>query len=311
MDRIVFFGTPEFALPTLTALDEAGLTPMVVVSQPARPKGRGRQLSQPPVAEWAIERGIELHQPGRVRHPEFLRTLDRLRPELAIVVAFGQIFPRDLLQLPVRGCVNLHGSLLPQLRGAAPIQGAILAGLKETGATTMQMEDGLDSGPVLLSCRLTIGERETAGELSRRVAVAGAELMVETVRGLEAGTVRPLPQRDELATYAGKVTKADGQVDWSLSAEELFRRLRAYTPWPGLTARWRRRPLKILWAEPAEAATDRPSGEIVDAGGGRLAVACGHGSVLSIERCQVAGRSAVDAGEFVRGARLAVGDRLE
>jgi len=236
LDRILFFGTPEFAVPTLAALVAAGRVPALVVTQPARPAGRGQRPQDPPVARWAREHGLAVAMPERVRDPAFLEAAAALAPDVAVVVAFGQIFPRALLDLPRYGCINLHASLLPRWRGASPIQAAVAAGDARTGVATMLMEAGLDTGPILLEEATEIDAEETAGELSRRLAEAGGPLMVRTLQELERGSLVPRPQAAEGATYAPRLTRESGRVDWSFTAPEIHHRLRAYTPWPGLTA---------------------------------------------------------------------------
>lgn len=318
--NLVFFGTPEFALPTLEALAAAGRLPARVVTQPARPVGRGRKLRQPPVAEWALERGLPLTQPRSVRRRELLELIASDRPEVAVVVAFGQIFPRALLELPRLGCINLHASLLPKYRGAAPVQAAIAAGERRTGVTTMRMEEGLDTGPILLQRSTEIGASETAGELGPRLAALGAELMVETLERLAAADIEPRPQSDGEATYAPRLTRADGRVDWTRSASTLFDRLRAFTPWPGLEARLREAPVKIVWGrplpedDPGGSARDAAPGEILglrsDRRGEGLAVRAGAGSTFLLERLQRPGRPPRSARDFVNGERLEAGERF-
>lgn len=311
MLKTVFFGTPEFAVPTLAALVEASYAPLLVVSQPARPAGRGRKLQDPPVARWARARGLPVRQPAKVREEAFMAALAELAPEVAVVVAFGQIFRRELLELPRHGCVNLHASLLPRHRGAAPIQAAIAAGETRTGVTTMRMEAGLDTGPVLLQAELAIGPRETAGELAPRLAELGAGLAVETLRRLERGSLEPRPQDDALATYAPRIAKADAEVDWRLAAPRIYDRLRAFTPWPLLEAELRGRPLKILAAQVLdEKPGDEAPGTILGLVEGRLAVRCGSGTMLGLARVQRPGRSGVAAADFANGERLEPGERF-
>ncbi len=321
LSRIVFFGTPELAVPTLSALVAAGRTPVAAVTQPARPAGRGGRLAEPPVARAAREAGIPVLQPERVRAPEFLAAMRELAPDVAVVVAFGQIFPPELLALPPLGSINLHASLLPRHRGAAPIQAAIAAGERTTGATTMRMEAGLDSGPILLQSELAIGPRETAGELGSRLALLGARLTVETLEKLARGEIVPRPQDPSLATYAPRLTRASGTADWSLPAPALFDRLRAYTPWPGVASELRGQPVKVLWGEPlaAPAAPDAAPdaappgtllGLIAGEGGDRLAVACGGGTAFGIERLQRPGRPPRAAADFWNGERLRSGERF-
>lgn len=310
---LVFFGTPAFAVPTLDALAAAGRVPALVVTQPSRPAGRGQKTVDSPVARWAAEHGVPLLQPERVREPGFLDELRSRVPgmEVAIVVAFGQIFPRALLDLPRRGCINLHASLLPRYRGAAPIQAAVAAGETRTGVTTMQMEAGLDSGPILLQREVAIGEAETAGELSPRLARIGGELVVETLAGSERGEVTPRPQEHDLATYAPRLTRESGAVDWSLPAAILYNRLRAYTPWPGLTAGLRGRPVKLAWAvpegNPSDAAGAAP-GTYLGLAQGRARIACGEGTVLAVESLQRPGKRSLSAADFANGERLTVGE---
>ncbi len=313
IDRILFFGTPEFAVPTLAALVAAGRPPVRVVTQPSRPAGRGRHPQDPPVARWAREHGLEVTQPERVRRPEFLEEAAALDADVAIVVAFGQIFPRALLDLPRLGCINLHASLLPRWRGASPIQAAVAAGDTRTGVTTMRMDEGLDTGPILLEETVEIGPLETAGELAQRLAGIGGPLMVRTLERLERGELEPRPQPDEGVTYAPRLTRDSGRVDWGLAAREIHDRLRAYTPWPGLTAGLRGEPVKIAAAEPidgpaAEAGEGAP-GTILGLRGGRLlAVACGGGTVLGLSELQRPGKRALRAADFTNGERLRAGE---
>ena len=308
---LVFFGTPEFAVPTLAALAGAGYVPALVVSQPAKPVGRGRKEQDPPVARWAREHGLPVEQPERVRDPAFLARMREIAPAVAVVVAFGQIFPRDLLSLPRHGCINLHASLLPRWRGAAPIQAVLAAGETRTGATTMQMEAGLDTGPILLQEEIEIGPAETAGELSQRLAAAGAGLMVRTLETLAAGTLVARPQDDALATYAPRLTRESGRVDWTRDAREIGHRLRAYTPWPGLTAELRGEPVKLVEVEPLEEETSESPGSFLGLRGGSpgaLAVACGGGSVLAVRALQRPGRKPLRAADFANGERLRPGE---
>ncbi len=337
IERLVLFGTPEFAVPTLDALVAGGSPPLAVVTQPARPAGRGRRVEEPPLARRARELGLPLLQPERVRAEDFLAALAALRPEIAVVVAFGQIFPRALLELPApHGCINLHASLLPRWRGAAPIQAAIAAGDRTTGVSTMRMEQGLDSGPVLLQEAVGIGAEETAGELSARLAARGADLVLRTLVGLAEGTLTAIPQRDDEATYAPRLTRESGRADWSLPAPTLYDRLRAFTPWPGVWATLREQPVKLVAArrlaatsasrvDPAATApVDARAAAAVDPTApapfspgtylglfnGRLAVACGGGSVLGIEALQRPGRRALPAAAFANGERLRPGERF-
>lgn len=346
--RIVFFGTPRFAVPTLRALHATGdLAPELVVSQPSRPAGRGRKTKDPPVVEAARELDLPVEQPKTVRDAGFLQRLRDLAPDVAVVVAFGQIFRRELLDLPRLGCVNLHASLLPKYRGAAPIQAAIAAGDAITGVTTMKMGEGLDTGPVLLRREVPIGPDQTSADMAPILAEAGAELVVETLRGLEAGELEEIPQDDARAVYAPKIEKADGRVDWKMSARALHDLWRAYQPWPGLHAELGGETLKLRRLRPATEAERRrvedaeldvaslPAGSIAglglagdassDAGSDRpLLVVCGApGSetassgatgggdrLLAVERLQRPGKKPVSGADLLNGERLRPGDRL-
>ena len=307
-ERILFFGTPALAVPVLAALVEAGRPPVAVVTQPARPVGRGLKLADPPVAAWARERGLEVIQPVKVRDPVFLAEAEKLAPDVAVVVAFGQIFPPALLRLPKHGCVNLHASLLPRWRGAAPIQAAVAAGDPRTGVTTMLMEEGLDTGPMLLREETEICPEETAGELSRRLADLGGGLMVRTLEALERGEVVPQPQDDAEATYAPRLTRESGRVDWTLTAAEIERRLRAFTPWPGLSAELRGEPVKLVRVEVLQEPSTAAPGTILGLCEGRLAVACGGHTVLGIAELQRPGRKPLRASDFANGERLRGGE---
>jgi methionyl-tRNA formyltransferase len=281
---------------------------VLVVTQPARPAGRGQRAQEPPVACWAREHGLAVAQPERVRDPAFLEAVVALAPDVAVVVAFGQIFPRPLLDLPRHGCVNLHASLLPRWRGASPIQAAVAAGDARTGVTTMLMEAGLDTGPILLEEATEIGLQETAGELTRRLAEAGGGLMVRTLQELERGSVVPRPQPSEGATYAPRLTRESGRVDWSLTALEIHNRLRAYTPWPGLSAELRGAPVKIVAAEILDGREEDVPGTFLGLRGGRLTVACGGGTVLGLAELQRPGKRTLRAPDFANGERLKAGE---
>ncbi|HKV09643.1 MAG TPA: methionyl-tRNA formyltransferase [Thermoanaerobaculia bacterium] len=311
LERLVFFGTPEFAVPTLAALVEAGRTPLWVVTQPSKPAGRGQRVEDPPVARWAREHGLPVIQPRKVRDPEFLAAMRELRPDVAIVVAFGQIFPRELLDIPPHGCINLHGSLLPKYRGASPIQAAVAAGETRTGVTAMLMEEGLDSGPILLEEETEIGPEETAGELSLRLSEMGGRLVVRTLDALARGGVTPRPQPAEGITYAPRLTRESGRADWSLTARELSDRLRAFTPWPGMAASLKGQPVKIVRARPLPGAESNEPGTLLGLRDGLLAVACGNGTVLGVSELQRPGKRALRAADFANGERLRAGERFD
>lgn len=309
IEPLVFFGTPEFAVPTLAALVAAGRSPALVVTQPSKPAGRGQRPQDPPVARWAREHGLNLDQPERVRQPEFLERLRELQPAAAVVVAFGQIFPKALLDIPEHGCINVHASLLPKYRGASPIQAAVAAGEARTGVTTMLMEEGLDSGPILLQEETEIGPEETAGELAPRLATLGGDLLVRTLEQLEEGTLIARPQPADGVTYAPRLTRDSGRVDWALPARAIADRGRAYTPWPGLTATLKGEPVKLVRVRVlAGGPADAGPGTFLGARDGALAVACGEGGVLGVEELQRPGKRALKAIDFINGERLRAGE---
>jgi methionyl-tRNA formyltransferase len=301
--RTVFFGTPEFAVPSLAALLEAGFPVAFVVTQPDRPVGRHAGPRPSAVGAFAAERGLAVEKPERVRgNSELAERLSAARPDVIAVVAYGRLFPLELLRLPPLGCVNVHASLLPRHRGASPVQAAILAGDRETGVATMKMEEGLDTGPVYLERRVAIGERETAGELSHRLAVVGGELLVATLEGLAAGTLAARPQAGE-PSVCRTIHREDGAINWALCAGELARRLRAFTPWPGLYTFFEGERVKILEAREVAGRGSREPGTF-RLEGGELFVEAGAGSALVLERLQRAGRKPVTGAEFARSVSL-------
>lgn len=312
VDRIVFFGTPEFAVPTLEALVEAGKKPLLVVTNPARPVGRGQEVQDPPVAEAAKELGLELAQPESVKDEAFVERMESLEPDVFVVVAFGQIFPPELLEVPKQGPINLHASLLPKYRGASPIQSAIANGEKKTGVTAMLMEEELDAGPILLQEEVEIRHDETTGELSERLAKLGAELMVRTLDQLGDGKIKQRKQREESSSYASKFSKDDGRMNWALEADELYNRMRAFDPWPGMTANFKGRPVKILWGVPMswEKGPSGFTGTYLGLRQGKMAILCGGDTVFGIEEVQRAGKKPQRASDFVNGERLRVGERF-
>jgi methionyl-tRNA formyltransferase len=308
--RVLFMGTPEFAVPSLAALAErapAGLELAGVVTRVDKPAGRGRQLAHPPVKQFALAHGIAVYQPGSLRKPEALAQLRELAPELIVVAAFGQILPPEVLRLPAQSCLNVHASLLPRWRGASPINAAILAGDAETGVTIMRMDEGLDTGPILAERAIPIGPRETAGELSDRLAVLGAALLIETLPGWLAGSITPRPQDETRATMTALLRKEQGRLDWTHPAALLDRAVRAYTPWPGAYTTWNGQQVKILRARPLDedgsGIEGRAPGHCFVVGQGKhagLAVACGQGA-LTLEMVQLQGKRAVMGEELLRG----------
>jgi methionyl-tRNA formyltransferase len=301
--RVIFMGTPEFAVPTLEAVAAAGHEVVLVVAQPDRPAGRGNKLRAPPVAVRATELGLPLAQPRAITSGRFPMRVLALEADVAVVVAYGRILPKLLLEAPRLGCVNVHASLLPRWRGAAPIQAAVLAGDTVTGVCTQRMEEGLDTGPIYCERSTPIGAHETSGALHDRLALLSAEVAVETLAGL-ADRV-PVAQDEAAATWAPKISKDDGRVDWDASALECDRRIRAMTPWPGGWTALADGPLKLLEARPtlgegspAEVLSTRP-----------LVVACGRGA-LELITVQAAGRRPVSGTDYANGARWAPGEKL-
>lgn len=304
--RVLFYGTPRFALPTLEAL-LASHEVVGVVTQPDRPAGRGRRVAPPPVKEHAIAAGIPVLQPERLRDPRWLDPLRGLRAEVAVVVAFGQILPRAVLDIPARGSINVHASLLPKYRGAAPIAWALIRGEAETGVTTFRMDEGMDTGPILLSERTAIRPGETAGELAERLSLMGARVLIETLARLS--TLTPIPQRDAEATLAPRLRKADGQLDWREPAPAVVSRIHGCNPWPGAPTETPAGRLVIWRARAVSPGSDRVApGTLVEAAGG-LVVVAGADAVEPVE-VQPESRRVVSWREYLRGARLRAGQRL-
>ncbi|MBI3931898.1 MAG: methionyl-tRNA formyltransferase [Acidobacteria bacterium] len=305
--RLVFLGSGSFAIPSLEALLAAGHEIAAVVTQPDRGKGRGRTVTPPPVKPIAEARALPVLQPRRIREAE--AELRRLAPQLQVVVAYGQILPRAVLDVPPRGTVNVHASLLPRYRGAAPVQWAVANEETETGVSTMLIDEGLDTGPVLLQRATSIGPDETAAALEPRLARLGAELLVETLRGVEAGTLSPTPQDHARATLAPLLRKEDGQIDWRRPAPALAARVRGFHPWPGAYTRLAGQVLKVLRARTAEPGPGEP-GTIVALDREGLVVACGGDTRVSLLEVQPESRRAMPAVAFAAGTRLAPGMRL-
>lgn len=313
--RILFWGTPDFALPSLRALLGEGHEVVGVVTQPDRPAGRGRVLRASPVKELALEEGLPVLQPERPRGEDFERDVRRLAPELSVVVAYGQILRREILELPPRGSVNVHASLLPELRGAAPINWAIIRGHEETGVTIMRMVEEMDAGPILLQVREPIGPDETASELWSRLSEIGAEALVEALALMEAGELEPCEQEHERATYAPRLTHEDARIDWSRPAPEVARTIRGLDRVPGGWTTVHGQELKVFRPVPRpELVHDRPSGWVLDVRPDDpeegMLIACGEGAVC-IREVQPAGKRRMTTAEWARGRGIAAGDRLQ
>lgn len=309
--RILFMGTPDFALPTLRELCLAGHDIVGVVTQPDKPKGRGHHLTPPPIKVFATEKGIPVYQPLTLRGDEFAATLAELDPEMIVVVAYGKILPQNVLDYPKYGCVNVHGSLLPEYRGAAPMQRAIIDGKTVTGITTMLMAAGLDTGDMLLRCEVTIGENDNFEDIHDRLSEAGAKLLVETVEKLEMGEIVPEVQDDSLATYAAKIEKSDCQLDFSLDAKTLHNLIRGLSPIPlSFTHTPDGKLLKVVESRvfDAEKTVKALPGTVLSVGED-IKVVCGKG-ILSLTIVVPEGKGRMSAADFVRGRKIAEGDML-
>lgn len=304
---MIFMGTPEFACPTLLALIERGEQLAAVVTQPDRPKGRGQRLMPPPVKELAIRHGIPVLQPHKVRDPDFIDTLRGMRPDVIVVVAFGQILPKALLDIPPHGCINVHASLLPRYRGAAPLNWCIINGEQETGVTTMLMDPGLDTGPMLLSRSTQINADEDIISLHDRMSAMGAMLLAETLDGLKAGRVKPRDQDNALTCYAPMLKKEDGLIDWQRDARDIHNQVRGLAVWPGAFTTLGGQTLKIYRTRVGNG-TGLP-GSVLRAERGVFEVACLSGSVF-IEELQLAGKKRLDATSFLAGCPVAAGTLL-
>ncbi len=308
--RILFMGTPDFALFTLRALCEAGEEIVGVVTQPDKPKGRGYALQPPPVKVYAEERGLPVYQPTTLKDGAFDDTLHALAPDVIVVVAYGKILPRSVLNYPKHGCINVHGSLLPAYRGAAPMQRAILEGCTETGVTTMQMAEGLDTGDMLLVRRIPIGENDNFETVHDALGVAGAEALLETLAAIRAGTLRATAQDEAGATYAAKITKEDCLLDFTVPAARVHDRVRALSPVPlSFTHTPDGKLLKVIESRVGAARTHAAPGTVLSLGE-CVTVACGEGTTLELWRVLPEGKGRMSAADYNRGRRLNVGDVL-
>jgi methionyl-tRNA formyltransferase len=310
--RIVFCGTPHFAVPTfIHLLAQPAIEIAAVITQPDRPRGRGHQISASPVKQAAIAANVPLHQPEKIRSPEAQDLLKQLAPDCIVIIAYGQIIPARLLDIPKLGWINLHASLLPKYRGAAPINWAIANGETQTGVTTMRIDAGMDTGAILLREEIDIAPEETAPELAASMSEAGAPLMLDTLRGLAEGKLVPRPQNNDEASYAPLLKKEDGHIDWNRTAQEIYNRMRGFTPWPGAYTSFRGQTCQ-LWAEPFSLGplTGRAPGTIFREDT-QLLIACGHATLLRLLSVKVEGRKQISAVEFANGARLTERERFE
>jgi len=297
--RIVFMGTPDFAVPCLEELINEGHEIVGVFTQPDKPVGRKRIITAPPVKQVALENNLEVFQPEKMRDGIAFSIIEKLGPELIVVVAYGKILPKEILDFPKYGCINIHGSLLPKLRGAAPIQWSVINGCKETGVTSMQMDEGLDTGDMLIKGVLEIGENETAGELHDRLSVLGADILEETIEALQNGELSPEKQNHDEFTYAPMLSKELSPIDWSKSAQQIHNQVRGLYPWPCATSVLNGKNVKVhkTVLSDAEGAN---AGEIIESGK-RLIVSCGDKKCVEILTIQAEGKKAMSAADFLRG----------
>ncbi|MGO8818997.1 MAG: methionyl-tRNA formyltransferase [Terriglobia bacterium] len=310
--RLLFCGTPDFAVPTLERLASENFAIDLVVTNPDEPSGRGYEVKAPPVKQAALRAGLEVYQPAKLKEAATVDFLSQYRPDAIVVVAYGHILPKWLIDLPRLGCINLHASLLPKYRGAAPIQWSLIRGEAVTGVTTMRIDVGLDTGDILLKREVEIKDDDTSETLSQRLSHVGAELMIETLRGLERGDLEAQPQDHAQATLAPILKKEDGLIDWNLSALAIWNRIRGLRPWPGAYTRFRGKQLHI-WAA-SRPGTSEPvhldPGALVAERGG-LRVACGQGTVLNLAEIQLAGRKRLAARDFLNGVKIVPGEKVE
>jgi methionyl-tRNA formyltransferase len=306
--KILFMGTPEFAVPSLEILLKHDDSVIGVVTQPDRPKGRGKQPAPPPLKIFAEAHQLSVLQPERVRSPEFLELFRRLAPDLVVVVAFGQILPKEMLEQPRLGCINVHPSLLPKYRGAAPLNWTILRGEKKTGVTIMQMDEGMDSGDILLQEETAIGDQETVGELHDRLAVRGAQLLMETIGMIEADAIRRVPQDHAAATFAPRLKKEDGVIRWDADVRGIVRLIRGLSPAPCAYTFFDGKILRIFQAAEMDTPSPAPPGTL-SISGNELLVSAANGMVSLLD-VQLEGKKRMPVREFLRGCRLKPGDRL-
>jgi methionyl-tRNA formyltransferase len=310
--NLVLCGTPDFAVPTLERLIAEKFAIDLVVTNLDEPSGRGYEVKAPPVKQAALAAGLKVFQPAKLKDPATVEILSRFRPDAMVVVAYGHILPQWMIDLPRLGCINLHASLLPKYRGAAPIQWALIHGEPVTGVTTMRIDAGLDTGDILLKREVEIWDDDTAETLGERLSRLGADLIVETLRGLERGALEAQPQDHAQATLAPILKKEDGRIDWNLPALEIWNRTRGLRPWPGAYTKFRDKNLH-LWSafRPDSGETMYLDPGTLVAGHGRLRVACGKGTLLEAKEIQLEGRKRLAPRDFLNGVKISVGERVE
>lgn len=311
--KVLFFGTSEFAVPSLQALHQhPSFAVLEVVTQEDRPRDRGQKLKASPVKEWALKNGVPVYQPSKIRGEDIQKRLESVPADVIVVASYGQILPSWLLNLKPFGAINVHASLLPRHRGAAPIQYALLSGDKETGVTIMQMDVGLDTGPILLQKSIPIGDQETAGDLHRRLALLGGDLLIETLLRLLQGTVSPLPQTESLATKAPKIGKEEGKIDWNIPAALILNRIRAFHPWPICFCFFRQEEIKIWRAAvfPCQKDPLKPGTASVEMNK-HLVISCGEGTSLEVLELSLSGRKHISGADFINGFRVRSGELFQ
>ena len=301
--KIIFMGTPDFAVPSLKAAGECNCVVDLVITQPDRPKGRGRRVEPPPVKLDAEKLGYEVMQPEAVNTPEFFDILQKRRPDLSVVVAFGHILPKKILEIPELASINLHASLLPAYRGPAPIQWAIINGETETGVTSMLMDKGLDTGEMLLWEKVAIEPDDTAGTLHDKLSITAARVLIKTIAGFESGDIRPIPQNHANATYAPLLKKSDGRIDWSKPASVIERFIRGMNPWPGAYTFMGEKRLKVFSSRVCDLTEDRPPGTVIRSFDNELRVACGE-KALCILELQLDSGKRMDIEQFLKGRKI-------
>lgn len=308
--RIIFMGTPQFSVPALCALVEAGHDVIAVVTQPDKPKGRGKEVQMSPVKEKAVEYQIPVYQPVKARDPEFVQLLTDLTPDVIVVAAFGQLLPKSILTIPPYGCVNIHASLLPKYRGASPAQYAVINGERVSGITTMMMAEALDTGDMLDQEEVELDPKETGGSLLDKLGAVGEKLIVKTLKKMEKGTAVLIPQDESKMNYVGMIKKSMGNIDWTMEAVSIERLIRGLNPWPSAYTNWNGKTLKLWDADVVEKDYDGVCGQVVETGKDYLIVKTGKGS-LSIRELQLQGKKRMIAGDFLRGYKLLEGTVFE
>lgn len=304
--KIIFMGTPDFSVGTLEALVEAGHEVVLAVTQPDRPKGRGKELQLTPVKECALKHDIPVFQPKKVREADCIEELRKYNADIMVVVAFGQILPKEILEMTPYGCVNVHASLLPKYRGSAPIQWVIIDGEEVTGVTTMQMDEGIDTGDMLLKTEVAIDPKETGGSLFEKLSEAGAKLCVETLKALEEKKIHPIPQGESTTAYAKMIQKELGNIDWSKGSAEIERLIRGLSPWPSAYTNWDGKVMKIWEADVSEGESGALPGTIVKVDKTAFYVQTGAG-LLKVCELQIPGKKRMDAAAFMRGYQIKEG----